>query len=165
LQEDDRRRIARDLHDGAGQALTAARLRLLALAKSGDEAAIAAIAAHLDEALDEIRRSTAALLPPALAELGLPGAVERHCKNFGEAAGLAVECQLSSVPPLPTPIEVACYRIIQEALSNTARHAGATRAWVRLDAAGGQLRLQVRDDGVGLDRDAGLDSIRERAHL
>jgi signal transduction histidine kinase len=168
FQEDDRRRIARDLHDGAGQALTAARLRLLALRRGGDAAAVEAIAAHLDEALDEIRRSTSALLPPALVELGLAGAVERHCRSFGEAAGLTVECELSSVPELPAPIEVACYRIIQEALSNTARHAGATHAWVKLGASGGQLRLEIRDDGVGLDdarSGAGLDSIRERARL
>jgi signal transduction histidine kinase len=165
LQENDRRRIARDLHDGAGQALTAARLRLLALKKHADPAALEAISAHLDEALDEIRRSTAALLPPALAELGLPGAIERHCRSFGEAAGLSVHCEVAALPALPVPVEIACYRIVQEALSNTARHAGATSARVQLAHAGSALRLEVSDNGVGLGESPGLDSIRERARL
>jgi signal transduction histidine kinase len=159
LAEDDRRRIARDLHDGAGQALTAARLRLQALRLDG----VQAITAHLDEALDEIRRSTAALLPPALADLGLAGAVERHCRSFGEAAGLEVRCQLAELPPLPAPVEIACYRIVQEALHNTARHARATSAWVRLASDGARLHLDIGDDGVGgVER---LQSIRERVRL
>jgi signal transduction histidine kinase len=161
LQEDDRRRIARDLHDGAGQALTAARLRLLALRKHVD---IEPIAAHLDEAFEEIRRTTTALLPPALVDLGLCGAVERHCKSFGEAAGLEVRCELAELPPLPAPIEIACYRIVQEALHNTARHARATSAWVRLGSDGARLLLDIGDDGVGLEG-ARLDSIRERVRL
>ncbi len=167
LQEEDRRRIARDLHDGAGQALTAARLQLLALRKHGPESkTLDQIAAHLDEALDEVRRSTTALLPPALAELGLRGAIERHCCSFADAAGLAVHCELEALPAMPMNVETALYRIVQEALNNTARHAGATSAWVRLEASGGSLRLEVGDDGVGLtDAAIGLDAIRDRARL
>ena len=189
LQEEDRRRIARDLHDGAGQAITAARLELLALTATAitlDPAALKRIASHLDEALSEVRRSTVALGPPALAELGLARALSRHAEAFADAAGLRVSCEVpADVPPLPAELELACYRIVQEALTNVARHARATRAWIRLSldpARAPTLRLSVEDDGAGLgdrrtDRDGpdregsdprggnGLDNIRERARL
>ncbi len=174
LQEEDRRRIARDLHDGAGQAITAARLELAALrarARDGD-ATIDRVTRHLDEALAEVRRSTTALAPPALAELGLARALERHCEAFADAAGLAVACEVAAdLPALGAEVETACYRIVQEALTNTARHAGATRAWVRLAADGGRLLLEIGDDGAGLGDGAeaaggrGIDNIRARARL
>ena len=173
LQEEDRRRIARDLHDGAGQAITAARLELLALAgRPWDAEATRRIASHLDEALGEVRRSTDALAPPALAELGFARALERHCEAFADAVKLHVRCTIASdLPRLAADVELACYRIVQEALTNTARHAGASAAWVEIDVAGGLLRVVVSDDGSGLPAggvDApgrGLSNIRERARL
>ncbi len=183
LKEEERRRIARDLHDGAGQAITAARLRLLALRRTaGDDEAIAAIAGHLDEALEEVRRSTQILAPPALTELGLFGALSRHCDGFSRAAGLQVTCEAADgLRPVPPAIETASYRIIQEALTNIVRHAGATRARVRLSTSASALRLEVSDDGVGLaggerngrgSKEApsggdgrGLRGIKERAEL
>ena len=178
LQEEDRRRIARDLHDGVGQAITAARLELLALgAREGlASAAIGPITRQLDVALDEVRRSTAALGPPALAELGLTIALERHCSAFAEAAGLTVACEVPvALPRLDAEVEVACYRIVQEALANTARHASARSARVRLTARDRVLSLEVTDDGSGLaeprgpgDGSAagqGLEGIRERVRL
>jgi signal transduction histidine kinase len=185
LQEEDRRRISRDLHDGAGQAITAARLELLALAPpavdgEGEGAtrrerltlALGRVAAHLDEALAEVRRSTTALAPPALAELGFARAVERHCEAFADAVGLRVDCSVATgLPPLGAHVELACYRIVQEALANVARHAGAAEAGVAIAIEGGHLRLRVSDDGKGLDDDSdeapghGLANIRERARL
>ena len=172
LQEEDRRRIARDLHDGAGQALTAARLELLALgARGGDDVAQAVrrIAAQLDEALEEVRRSSAALGPPALQELGFARAVERRCEAFADAARLPVSCSIDALPAVAAEVELAGYRIVQEALTNIARHASATQAWVRIWARGGQLCIEVRDDGKGLAaghvRGRGLDGIRERTEL
>ncbi len=177
LQEEDRRRIARELHDGAGQALTAARLHLAALKATSNEAEkVDAILGHLDEAMEEIRRSTAALAPPALAEYGLSGALERHCRSFGAASKLQVNCDLPHrLAELPAHIETACYRIVQEALSNAARHSGARHAWVKVEVASRDLRLEVSDDGAGPaggggdgdgDGDGfGLASIRERANL
>lgn len=175
MQEEERRRIARDLHDGAGQALTAARLQLLSLRKKGtDPEIVDSIAVHLDEALDEVRRSTTALMPPALAELGLPGALQRHCEAFSGATGLEVDCRTEDdLPKLAPHVEIACYRIVQEALNNTARHSKASRATVSLDAKGDRLRLAVGDDGGGMsDADdsgsssgTGFASIRERARL
>jgi signal transduction histidine kinase len=173
LREEERGRIARDLHDGAGQALTAARLHLLALRRGADAATltrIESIAHHLDEALDEVRRSTAALMPPALAELGLKGAIERHCEAFSAASGLPVRCEVDEgLPPFEGQIETSCYRIVQEALTNTARHAGASRASVRLELDQAELVLQVDDDGQGIDENhgvgVGLASLQERARL
>lgn len=178
LQAEDRRRVAKDLHDGAGQAITAARLQLLALRRhSGGETetALGRIATHLDEALGQVRRSAWALASPAQAELGLRGALERHCESFGAASGLRLRCGYApALPPLPPAVEIACYRIVQEALTKIARHAGATAAWVRLDALPGterQLRLEVGDDGAGpiepepAGPGRGLLGIRERAQL
>lgn len=157
LQEAERRRIARDLHDGAGQAITAARLGLLALKRQLEPEALALITRHLDEALEEVRRSTAALAPPALAELGLRGALERHCETFADTTGIAVECRVAeSLPALPAHVETACFRMVQEGLTNTGRHAGARRAWVRLEAQaeGARLHLEIGDDGRGLGAEA-----------
>lgn len=207
LQEEDRRRIARDLHDGAGQALTAARLRLLALARgtraqraepaaaptadpSGEsadpgghakpaakpendrgkgEAALADISQLLDEAIEEVRRSVYTLAPPALGELGLGGALQRHCEAFAGATGLSVLCEIEDLPSLRPGVETACYRIVQEALTNTARHANARRAWVQLRIETGTLCLSVYDDGqapAAAPREGiGLLGIRERARL
>ena len=174
LQEEDRRRLARDLHDGVGQAITAARLELLAVcARTGLPAdAVRSVAARLDEALDEVRRSTAALAPAALTELGLPLALERHCATVAAAAGITVDCVVQpDLPPLGADVESACYRIVQEALANTARYAGARRASVHLKAlAAGGVALEIGDDGAGLPEDgaprgSGLEGIRQRARL
>jgi two-component system, NarL family, sensor histidine kinase DegS len=172
LQEEDRRRIARELHDGAGQALTAARLQLIALRESVTDKReeIAGIVGYVDEAIDEVRRSTTALAPPALAELGLLGAIKRHCETFSAAAGLVVHCELPmKLPRLQAYVETTIYRSMQEALHNAARHGGAKRAWVRLGVVDDQLRLEVGDDGAGIrdqaQRGFGLSSMRERAHI
>jgi signal transduction histidine kinase len=124
----------------------------------------------MDEALDELRRSTSALAPPALEDLGLHGAIERHCGAIARAAGLEVSCEVpSALPLLSRELEIACYRIVQECLHNTVRHAGAHSAKVRLAASPGTLELEVADDGAGLGADAesgaGLTSIQERARL
>ncbi len=170
IQEEDRRRIARDLHDGAGQALTAARLRLLALGnESQDSAAIQEISKLLDNALSEVRRSVYSLSPPALTELGLEGALRRHCETFAAATGLKVFCELTELPPLSPKMETACYRIVQEALANSAKHAGARRAWVQLVRSGDDLKLAIYDDGQTPEQELreglGLLGIRERAKL
>lgn len=175
MQEEERARIARDLHDGAGQAITAARLGLLALRKHTADDAMAAqvdgIARVLDGALDEIRWSCGALMPPALGDLGLEGALRRHCEAFAAASGLAIACEFDpSLPSMSAHAQTACYRIAQEALTNCARHAGASHVTLRLHASTDSWTLEVIDDGTGFDPSAaplgtGLQSIRERARL
>lgn len=171
IQEEDRRRIARELHDGAGQALTAARLRLVAL-RANDAVPpefVEQIIGSVDGAIDEIRRSTAALSPPALAEFGLLGALGRHCENFAGATGLSVRLNApAALPRLTAYLETSIYRIVQEALTNAARHAGATSAWVAVSMTEDHLNLEVGDDGKGLEATKlgfGFESIRERARL
>lgn len=171
LQEEDRRRIARDLHDGAGQALTAARLQLLCAARTSSPEALASAARHLDEAIDEVRRSTCALMPPALSALGLDGALRRHCADFAASTGLLVSCQIEEdLGAVPPAVETACYRIAQEALHNVARHARARRATVHLSRRRDRLVLQICDDGKGVAPDAkraglGLAGMEERARM
>jgi signal transduction histidine kinase len=176
LREEERSRIARDLHDGAGQALTAARLNLMSLQRSsvGSDIheRIGPVVCLVDDALEEVRRSTAALMPPAIADLGLCGAIRRHCEAFASASGLQIEFQpAAELPDSDTHVQTACYRIIQEALTNIARHAGAQHACVKLEAGDAALLLSVTDDGAGIDGSAaagcgsGLRTIQERAAL
>ena len=164
LQDDERRRIARELHDGAGQALTAARLQLLALRKRGLAPEDAAqVEHHLDEALEEVRRSTSALIPAPLATLGFLGAVRKHCASYSRATGLDISLDApEELPELPPPIAAGLYRIVQEALHNTARHAGAARASVRVSHLRDALSLEFEDDGRGFPDQASSQSIRER---
>jgi signal transduction histidine kinase len=127
------------------------------------------IIASVDNAMDEIRRSTGALAPPALAEFGLLGALARHCEQFAGASGLDVRLDApAALVPLPAYVETAIYRTAQESLTNAARHAGAKRAWIRLQVRPTEIQLEVGDDGEGSDMAKpgfGLDSIRERARL
>ena len=164
LQDEERRRIARDLHDGAGQALTAARLQLLALRRRGlapDDAA--QVEQHLDEALDEVRRSTSALLPAPLAALGFLGALRKHCASYARATGVDIALETpEELPELPAPLAAGLYRIVQEALHNTVQHAGAGRASVRVSRLPGSLSLEFDDDGRGFPDQASSQSIRER---
>jgi signal transduction histidine kinase len=176
LREEERSRIALDLHDGAGQALTAARLHLMSLqrgsASSELSVRIDAVVSLLDDALEEIRRSTAALMPPAIADLGLRGAILRHCEAFAGASGLQIAFEPEpELPEVGSHVQTTCYRIIQEALTNIARHAHAQHAQVRLAHRAETLVLTVTDDGAGID-DAvsadsglGLRSIQARATL
>lgn len=175
LREEERGRIARDLHDGAGQALTAARLHLRSLQKSSTTNELTTqlepVVSLVDDALQEVRRSTAALMPPAIADLGLKGALQRHCDAFASASGLTI--QFESDPELPacdTHVQTACYRIVQEALTNIARHAAATTARVELALREASLRISVSDDGAGIEpasssEGSGLRSIQARAAL
>lgn len=169
LPEDERRRIARELHDGAGQALTAARLHLAALKRASDvdPGPLATISAHVDQAMDEVRRSTTALLPPEIEELGLKGALEQHCAAFARATRLEVVCQVGALQHLDGRTATACYRIVQEGLNNVVKHAGASRAWVRVGVASGALRLELVDNGAGfapgIRAGSGLRSMQERA--
>jgi signal transduction histidine kinase len=171
LPENERRRIARELHDGVGQALTAARLHLLTLKRAdGDSPAIATVTKQIDESIDELRRATAALSPPSIEAGCLRSALERHCQAYAHATGLQIVFQAPpAIPTLGREVETACYRIVQEALSNVAKHAVAQRAWVRLEPPGAQptFEVEISDDGRGFDASrkdgVGLSFMRERA--
>jgi signal transduction histidine kinase len=175
--EAERGRIARELHDETGQMLTAIKLELAELQRAlGPERASSdAIARATDlagRALESIRATARGLRPAVLDDLGFVPAMRALAEEFAGRTGVTV--QLSEVP-LPRPaapeVEVIAYRVLQEALTNVARHASATRVDVQLAPADGELRLVVQDDGRGLDTapsadagagHAGLAGMRER---
>ncbi len=172
LQELDRRRIAADIHDGVSQRLVSAGYYLTAAsdrAGAGNSEQISAAARLIRDALDETRKAIAGLRPTILDDLGLPAAISSVAADLG--ADLTVEAQLDDCR-LAGHVEIALYRIAQEALQNVAKHARASRAQVRLRRLEESVLFEVSDDGVGFDLDAqlrsecyGLANLAERAAL
>lgn len=172
-REEERRRLRRDLHDGLGpqlasQALTvdAAGL-LLERDPQGAAALLREVKAQSQAAVAEIRRVAYALRPPALDDLGLAGALHEAASRYA-GTGLAVAVVAPEpLLSLPAAVEVAAYRIAQEAINNVARHARASCCTVTLVPTDGALTVTVADDGVGISADrragVGLSSMRERA--
>lgn len=186
MQEAERRAIARELHDSAGQSLTAIRIHLqlmeglAAQARTGEDAAgrLTEIAARttsmVDDTLEEIRRAVNTLGPAVLDDVGLAEAVERACIDLAEGLEIEVDCEVELPPePLAPAIETSCYRVVQEALTNITRHARPGHVKVRVRVEDGVARVMVRDDGKGFDpaaalragRSRGLVGMRERAEL
>lgn len=179
LQEAERRVIARELHDSAGQALTAIRINLQIIAQLAPEpdGKIARLAARtltvVDATLEEIRRAVSMLGPAILDDVGLAAAVERLCEDF-EREDLEIVREID-VPPggLSAALESVCYRVVQEALTNVARHAGASEVRVKLGVEPSRICLEVRDNGRGFvpgeraegSGGRGLVGMRERVEL
>ncbi|WP_307677687.1 sensor histidine kinase [Streptomyces sp. V4I2] len=170
-QERERHRIARELHDEVGQTLTAVLLQLKRVAdRVPDE--LREEVGQAQEAtragLDEIRRIARRLRPGVLEELGLPSALRSLAAEF-TTHGLTVRHHVpGDLPRLTEESELVVYRIAQEGLTNTARHAAADRAEVRLSPVRGGVELLVRDDGKGLGgapEGSGISGMRERALL
>ena len=179
-QEQERARIARDLHDGVGQDLTALLVGLRTIEDAGDLGTARTRARDLRDltsaAHSEVRRLARGLRPVILEELGLVSAVERLCEDFQRTHGVEVTLLREPTPKgrLEMATETALYRIVQEGLANVARHARAREVEVSLRQEGESLALSLRDDGQGFDADDlaalkgkegsfGLASIRERA--
>jgi two-component system, NarL family, sensor kinase len=173
-REEERRRLRGDLHDGLGPTLAGAVLtidaarRVLASDPEAADALLDRAAASVEGTVADVRRVVYALRPPALDQLGLGGALRQQATTLS-AGDPQLTCDVDApdpMPPLPAAVEVAAFRIAQEALTNVARHASARRAVVtiRVDDA---LTLEVRDDGCGLPEHhrngVGLTSMRERA--
>jgi signal transduction histidine kinase len=175
--EDERRRIARGLHDEAGQALSALIVNL-ELAEQGhkpvDPQNLARLREIAERTLAEVRRIIAALRPTILDDLGLAAAVRWYAKEMVEPQGLPVSMQLKGLEGrLPPHVETAVFRIVQEALTNVLKHAEARQAKVETTVGDGRVRVTVVDDGRGFDvtsvprsregRGVGLLGMRERA--
>ena len=170
-REEERRRLRRDLHDGLGPRLAAQTLKigsarfLYPRDPAAADALLSELEADMESAISDIRRLVYDLRPPALDELGLVAAIHEAATQY-TTNGLRVNIDApESLPPLPAAVEVAAYRITQEALTNVVRHAEARNCKVRLSLGGG-LELEIIDDGVGLPEDrrtgVGLTSMRER---
>lgn len=186
MQEAERRAIARELHDSAGQSLTAIRIHLQLMeglsaqareseASAGRLTEIATrTTAMVDDTLEEIRRAVNTLGPAVLDDVGLAEAVERACLDSAESLGIEVDCEVElPETPLAPAIETSCYRVVQEALTNISRHAQPEHVRVRVRVAEGVATVTVEDDGQGFDpaaairagRSRGLVGMRERAEL
>jgi PAS domain S-box-containing protein len=177
VQEEERRHLARELHDEVGQALTAAKINLQAAIKETDGAKSKRIdetAAILEKLLVQVRQISLDLRPSTLDDLGLVPALRALLDQQGRRASVAVRFSAKNVPENLNPeIQTTCFRIAQEAITNAVRHANATRIDVELARENGNLQLQVRDNGKGFDADAaqaqtaglGLVGIKERAAL
>jgi signal transduction histidine kinase len=172
-REEERRRLRRDLHDGLGPAVAGARLKVEAArslaARRADDAAslLDELDADLAGLLEEVRRISRGLRPPALDELGLMPALRAQASTFTLESGLDLRVEGPvELPPLPAAVEAAAYWIALEALTNVSRHSAATHCRVRV-RLGDSLEVEVEDDGVGIPpqtpRGVGLTAMRERA--
>ena len=173
-QEEERMRIARELHDEVGGTLTAVLLQLGRAAETAPPDIRERLHAAQEAAragLDDVGRVVRSLRPEALADLGLERALSALGGSVAREAGLAVERDIGpGLPELATEAELIVYRVAQEALTNTVRHAGATSVRIALRrAADGGVVLEVEDDGRGIGDAAGgsggLRGMRERALL
>jgi two-component system sensor histidine kinase UhpB len=182
VQEDERRRIARELHDGVGQNLTALKHQLALLQADlppapGD--AGERVSACIDlcaQTLEDTRHLSRLLRPQVLDDLGLEAALHWLGRSVDSKGGLRVELQIESMPTLDTELQTLLFRVTQEALANVVRHARANDALVRLAMRGGRVALTVWDDGIGFEpavaarlassgQAGGLSGMRERVRL
>jgi len=170
-REEERRRLARGLHDEVGQSMTAVLLQLRGLAGDADpeqRARLAKAQTVVKTSLDEVRRLAQELRPEVLDHLGLASAVTNLATEFERNTQVRVRREIArDLPPLDPRVELAIYRVAQESLTNVARHSHASEVLVSLAPANGGLVLRVVDDGRGFPPDhvegGGLRGIRERA--
>jgi signal transduction histidine kinase len=157
VQEEERGRLARDLHDDIGQALTALKIQLesLARARGTDAGRVRECVETTRHALERVRQLSLSLRPLQLDDLGLVAALRSHLDRQSGVGGLAPHFDAEEAPRSVAPeVETACFRVAQEAINNVLRHARARNLWLRLFTAGGRLALSVRDDGGGFDLEA-----------
>ena len=175
-QELERRRLARELHDETGQALTSILLGLKHVEEAGSPESARAAAAELREqivdTLQNVRRLAVELRPSALDDFGLAPALERLAEAFGEQSGIAVDIQTNLDSRRLTPeVETALYRIVQEALTNVAKHAEATRVSIVVTRRESSVTAVIEDDGQGFGAGGGtgeglgLVGMKERVGL
>jgi two-component system sensor histidine kinase DegS len=171
-QEEERKRISADLHDSVAQWLAAASYRAqtvnaLLSGNDSDEAQgeLAAMESTIDKSLKELRRVVTGLRPPALDELGLSHALRQSLENLKTDG---VDCRFSEVGTpvrLPSSMEIAVYRVVQETLTNVRKHADATKVNLRLQFKADELLVEIRDNGKGFDLSQTLDSAISVGHM
>ena len=180
VQEQERTRIAREIHDDLGQLLTALKMDVIGVMERMDDASPAADALRrrvlttLDTTVSSVQRISAELRPSILDDLGLAAAIESEARAFEERTGIECEVSLPDEPSwqLDNVVATAVFRIIQEALTNVARHSNAARVELRIRFRDSDVLVEVRDDGrgitsqeIGTARPLGVIGIRERATL
>jgi PAS domain S-box-containing protein len=181
-QDQERRRIARELHDSTGQKLAAAAMNLGLIGKSAEtlgaraRKALAESLELLDQSSSDIRTLSYLLHPPLLDERGLAAAVRWYVDGFTERSGVGIKLEVSpELPRLPEETEMALFRIVQEGLTNIHRHSGSSTATIRLTVDPNHVQLEMRDAGKGLPKPrsdgpvappgVGIMGMRERVNL
>jgi signal transduction histidine kinase len=183
LQDEERRRIARDLHDTTGQTISALKMTLASLQRSangnpGISQLMGELNALADEALREIRTTSYLLHPPLLDEAGFASAARWFVEGFSKRSNIKVQCDIPQpIERFSKEYELALFRVLQESLTNVHRHSGASRATIRLTIDQGGVGLQVSDNGTGIEQTklaqvhdpgrqlgVGVAGMRERVH-
>jgi signal transduction histidine kinase len=174
-QEVERRRLARELHDETGQALTSILLGLRAVEDAGNpdgvQKSVSDVRKLVVETLQDVRRLAVQLRPAALDDFGLAPALERLVQTYSETTGIPVEFEAGLGERLPPEVETTLYRIVQEALTNIVKHAEARSVSVLLVRREGSVTAVIEDDGRGFDPEStredglGLLGMRERVEL
>jgi hypothetical protein len=177
VREDERARIAREIHDSLGQALTALKLDLAAAREAAQRGApglverLGETAQMVDDLVKGVRRIATELRPPILDELGLPAAVEWLARDFTRRSGLLCSVKVHpTTKPIAADLATALFRILQEALTNISRHSAAHRVDIDLSVKSDVVTLEISDDGRGITEagasgpgSLGILGMRERA--
>jgi len=183
VQDDERRKLARDLHDSTGQTLAALKISVSLLQKNCKQdpatlAAVSDITQLADQAIEEIRTTAYLLHPPLLDEIGFSCAAEWFIEGFAKRSGINVKAEIAtSLPRLPNNVEIALFRVLQESLTNVHRHSGASEASILFRHDSGTVTLEIRDSGKGIPQErlrslhglaagsgVGFAGMRERMH-
>jgi signal transduction histidine kinase len=154
VQDEERRRLARELHDGLGQELTAAKILVDGVRSPESQKKTAEASKLIENALQQVRTISHLLHPPLLEELGLVAALRWYIDGLSKRSGIntSLEIQPPHLPRFTPELENAVYRVVQEALTNVFRHSGAREARVELAQTNGHLTVSVRDDGKGIPK-------------
>jgi two-component system, NarL family, sensor kinase len=159
VQDEERRKVARDLHDSTGQTLAALKIAVSFLAEnckedSATRALISDVVRLADQAIGEIRTTSYLLHPPLLDEVGLACAAEWYIDGFAKRSGINVKADIAnSHGRLPRKMEIALFRVLQESLTNVHRHSGASDASIRLQYEAEAVVLEIRDFGRGISEE------------
>lgn len=181
LQDEERRRVARDLHDSTGQTLAALKMNVASLQKRFENdpltsGALTDIAGIADQALQEMRTTSYLLHPPLLDEAGLASAARWYVEGFSQRSGIQVNLDFpSGFERLPNDVEMVLFRVLQESLTNVHRHSGASIVDIEIQRSPERVIMEVRDNGQGIapelldrlrkttaDSGVGLAGMRER---
>jgi signal transduction histidine kinase len=171
IQDEERRRIARELHDSLGQHLIAAKLNIdIALASAADSGAkekLTRAQQEVEQSVQEVRTLSHLLHPPLLEEAGLPSALDWYVKGFAERSGIPIELELDpNLGRLSREIETTIFRVVQESLTNVHRHSGSSSASIRVLRKGPEVSIEISDSGKGMAPDprlgVGIQGMRER---
>ena len=158
LQDDERRRIARELHDSLGQYLVSLKVNLDLLSPTASEprqrALISECLNAVEECLSDTRTISHLLHPPLLDEAGFASAARWYCEGFAERSGIQVDLDIpSELRRLDREVETTLFRILQEGLTNVHRHSGGSKVGIALELDAEQVHLKIRDDGKGIEKD------------